>query len=556
MEDSDALLTYRIGPVYCCGPSLPIITITPPPRLTQLPGASIMEPGVFKHGKFIVAATDLRYRFGVKQENWKQPGQVIIVQYGDSTRGYYVDEIIDVIRSPRSGWGNVPVLIPRGVFSRTLLLNEKIFLYAEFEKLSTLQGSGYLAEYIAQIEKAENTSEKNKIAKQTTIKTIIKDSKSSTKTELTLTTKTSTEQTEIKQSQQKKQNIPKIEIQTNKSNTHKNVLSITSPAHIQSKHASKIQPSKKLASKQKPGISEIAATAKINAVETKKEKPKTRPAQPYVTQNKSMADIPLKNSPPLLKSKSPNISSTASGSNYVSTIATFLIFILLSTTGYYFYSNLNKEDNSTTVVTPMQQNYNDLVNIASNQYNVIKPIEPKKNIQTTITSNNKKETTTPTPKETDILNSTETSKHSDITEKKPEYHASIRKQENTITIELNGPQPPSIKNSPRLTKEANNKATTFKEIEPPHTNKAPPAITNTTTIESAVLKTNHKKIQNHNNNPMVITHIIVKGDTLWAIAKHYLQNPFLYPELAKLSKIENPDLIYPGNRVRIIYHGK
>ena len=46
-------------------------------------------------------------------------------------------------------------------------------------------------------------------------------------------------------------------------------------------------------------------------------------------------------------------------------------------------------------------------------------------------------------------------------------------------------------------------------------------------------------------------HVVVKGDTLWAIAKKYLKNPFRYPELARLSEIKNPDLIYPGDTVRI-----
>ncbi len=50
-----------------------------------------------------------------------------------------------------------------------------------------------------------------------------------------------------------------------------------------------------------------------------------------------------------------------------------------------------------------------------------------------------------------------------------------------------------------------------------------------------------------------IVHIVVPGDTLWAIAEHYIHNPFRYPELARLSRIRNPDLIYPGDRVRIIH---
>jgi nucleoid-associated protein YgaU len=46
-------------------------------------------------------------------------------------------------------------------------------------------------------------------------------------------------------------------------------------------------------------------------------------------------------------------------------------------------------------------------------------------------------------------------------------------------------------------------------------------------------------------------HIVVPGDTLWHIAQRYLGDPFRYPELAALSRIKNPDLIYPDDIVRI-----
>jgi len=49
----------------------------------------------------------------------------------------------------------------------------------------------------------------------------------------------------------------------------------------------------------------------------------------------------------------------------------------------------------------------------------------------------------------------------------------------------------------------------------------------------------------------IITHVVVKGDTLWDIAETYVKDPFRYPELAELSKIKNPDLIYPYELVRI-----
>jgi len=52
--------------------------------------------------------------------------------------------------------------------------------------------------------------------------------------------------------------------------------------------------------------------------------------------------------------------------------------------------------------------------------------------------------------------------------------------------------------------------------------------------------------------PKEIKHVVVSGDTLWDIAAQYLGDPFQYPELARLSQIRDPDLIYPGDVIRIV----
>jgi len=52
--------------------------------------------------------------------------------------------------------------------------------------------------------------------------------------------------------------------------------------------------------------------------------------------------------------------------------------------------------------------------------------------------------------------------------------------------------------------------------------------------------------------PKEIRHVVVSGDTLWDIAAQYLGDPFQYPELARLSQIRDPDLIYPGDVIRIV----
>ncbi|MCK5639688.1 MAG: LysM peptidoglycan-binding domain-containing protein [Gammaproteobacteria bacterium] len=48
-------------------------------------------------------------------------------------------------------------------------------------------------------------------------------------------------------------------------------------------------------------------------------------------------------------------------------------------------------------------------------------------------------------------------------------------------------------------------------------------------------------------------HIVKRGDTLWDIAKHYINDPWRYRDLVKQNNIDNPDLIYPGERVNIVF---
>lgn len=47
------------------------------------------------------------------------------------------------------------------------------------------------------------------------------------------------------------------------------------------------------------------------------------------------------------------------------------------------------------------------------------------------------------------------------------------------------------------------------------------------------------------------THTVKSGDTLWAIAKKYLGNGSKYTELAKLNNIKNPNLIKPGQVIKL-----
>ena len=47
---------------------------------------------------------------------------------------------------------------------------------------------------------------------------------------------------------------------------------------------------------------------------------------------------------------------------------------------------------------------------------------------------------------------------------------------------------------------------------------------------------------------------IQKGDTLWGVSKRFFDTPLKWPDLWKEnSRITNPHLIYPGNRIRLFH---
>lgn len=50
-------------------------------------------------------------------------------------------------------------------------------------------------------------------------------------------------------------------------------------------------------------------------------------------------------------------------------------------------------------------------------------------------------------------------------------------------------------------------------------------------------------------SPKIIT--VKKGDTLWAICKKHLGHGIKYKEVAKLNKLSNPHLIFPGQKIRL-----
>lgn len=546
LEDQQALLLYRVGPVLCCSPSYTVLSIIQPVTLTRPPGSDTVRPGIFRHSGHVVKTEELRVRFGVDEAD-RRPGRMIIAEIDSGRTAFWVDDIIDVISMPGKGWGQLSPQLPKGIFSKTLLLDDKIYLYAEFDALQKLQGHGLLKAYIEQL-LVEKQQHEAPVKAQTTIPTATVTTKrpdtppSPRKEESTVpdeNSKTSKAVATAEPTEQDKQvnnSVNKVSREAPTVSAKK--ITPTKVQTIIANTSQRVSKSAKTTNKEETRISNGAITPQASSVTVTKESP----AKSSIAESHSpITPIKLSSAPPESKNQKNNAETKLVSTNSrFPWLKTLIVILLLISTGtgiyYYFQAERNKPINKSNNV--------DITNI----YLTNRP-EPE---TTVVTPALVIETPPPAEEKASVAETVVPDETSFAEEQSAiptsNYQASIEKDDEGITIVIKAPKEELVLNDNALA-----------ETSPSAT--PPPIEASSVPLPAASEKEKHPAdIEENKTKTEILTkprreeiiHIVVKGDTLWHIAKRYVKNPFRYPELARLSNIKNPDRIYPGNRVRII----
>lgn len=140
--NQSGLLLFTVGPVRCVADALRVAAVIPPAPLSHLPGDRD-SAGFFRHGNRLVRLIDLRERFGLDPADSMRQ-RIIVVDRDGGALGYRVDRVDNVIDRSEGRFGPTPRYVPRDAFPGTFTRNNRLHLYVDLDRLWRLQSSHWI----------------------------------------------------------------------------------------------------------------------------------------------------------------------------------------------------------------------------------------------------------------------------------------------------------------------------------------------------------------------------------------------------------------------------
>lgn len=580
LEDTNALLLYRVGPVQMCSPTLQVESVVVPPAISRANAVSDAEPGMFRSMYGMVRVVDLRVRFGVDAAQRKQPGQIVIVEVVGGHAGFWVDEIEDVIAFPQTGWSQVPSHVPGSVFSRTLLQGDDIRLYAEFDQLDGFKTSGYLREHIRNLQQAAQ-KEPAASAATTTTKPAEHTQPLSTPGRNVLAAQADNPLTPDAESSEHPAEVdtavqPPVKTITDAVTTRSDDLSPAQTRQGISGHKDSKQAEQRLirpalvqtARRQthyRPQAVDAGATADRLSVSSANQKAAVAAPAERIGDDALQARV----TPPATLTEQTNASWLWW---FVPLLLLFIVLFIFMQKNYLqqiltaqdegpilqdrvdfqqdvveFQTEKTLDNNTVQSATlasgEVEAELKTSLQMADDLTDVIY-IEPDSG-DLTITLNDYEEDS-PTGNEPTVEASVQRQMEAKAEpDSKQQLSQQLASQEHQVesqqeTQQLLPGNRIAGTESMQAVSASQAVATQDAELEKEKLLPVKTEVTDKTLAQTS------RRLQ----------HIVVKGDTLWSIAGRYINKPWRYPEIARLSNIDNPHLIYPGQRVIIILNYK
>lgn len=487
-----------------------IQTIIPPPK-HETAGKTGRLPGIFRHNERIVRVVDVRTKFGLSPSDPSQ-GRVIIAELDKGMYAFWVDKVINVIDQEDGRWDILPAALPREVFTSTFIMDKDLILHTECARLEAMVPSAGLRQHIEKLE----AQIQNQVQTPRPVSPPLDIHKDAPKPQTKPTEQPATSAATVQ---------PKpVPTTTSTSTTER-----TSPPGRATPPppARPTTPTRPASNTARPAVTPPAAKRITPPAATVRPPVSPRPTTTSTTETTrtdySRFDKPV----PTPQAPAPDVTRTEKrepeeeeGSMLGIILLVLLLFGAASGAILYVSGAFDSSVRKPPTVS---------------RYEPAPPVEPP--VQEPVY-------TPPLPQPAEVVPVVEPEPSPPTETAEPEFSADIDRQDRVLTITLDGPEDESVR--PLLKEDEVVEQTATSETETPK-----PAATEAIEVESEPAPEPKEKPQPPKPR-LQVTHVVVKGDTLWDIAERYVKDPFRYPELARLSGIKNPDKIYPGDIVRII----
>ncbi|MBT8358275.1 MAG: chemotaxis protein CheW [Deltaproteobacteria bacterium] len=509
-QHDNSFLTFRVGPYYLAVPAVDAEAIITMPKIRSVPLTPESVAGVFSHRGKITVVISLKRKFGmIESDDWLDD-QLIISKISTGLTAFKVDEVLDIIPASELKFSSLPTMGMITAFDRFALNHDKIILHTDFDLLFRLEDSKELAESLKRVTGV-------------------------------LKPKSDLDKQELEENNSNSEENPQTTL--GKKEEKENMI------HSTSSDSSKDR-DKALSIDTENDLKQGFETAgKKVLLEHGVKSP--RKAIPYKdrhfhrnTQMMSHRLAPKGET----ADKQPKLTLwfAACGILILSILFVSVIWLWPDNDQHLRIASISEkpETNKNRAIStqPSDLSQNTFTDATLN-----KLVDTVSVLEDTGDETVKSEE----PDDTEQLQSNTVAKISEAVEKNnadssisAENKEVLRIETEDFTMTIERPQSLNAETRSKLEQKSillDEKSQILK------TEKKQPLNTERTHPERKDV-TSSMPIAAERTE---IIHIVVKGDTLWDISATYLGNPFRYPELAKLSRINDPDLIYPGDMIRI-----
>ncbi len=498
-QHDDTLLIFRIDRIACAVPADSVQAIVlPPEHLTHPPGSDRGRPGIFRHQEHVYAVVDLHQRFGLDCPR-RGNGRLLLYENGPRRHALWVDKVEELLRSEAGTYTTLPRYLPRELFHSGFLYRNEIVLCTTLDALLAMRDAAPIQCHLEQLREQEQERKREQPASSAppeSPKPVMPEIKARPRVE-------------------KKAPLP------------------VAPAAKRAAAAPVPPPKPRQA---RPAPAPITAR-KITPPATRVERP---------------AAVPQRDAPPQpeVHTHSVNISDNGNDSRLP------LLLLLLLTlggiaTGLYLLWPEPAKVRPLPVYTPPPPRPLPTP-LAQAVAPPLVPVseQPVEMPEAVVVEAETPEPESPPPAEEAVDDKIEEKVEEPVIEAEAPPALQVEKDaEGMITLIIERKQLLKLERAIAPTKEVMVPAA--REGTTPTAEKAiaPPVeeVEEEPLVPDADWPKPAPQIE-----PCDCIHIVVKGDTLWDIAKRYTHNALNYPVLARRSGIRDPHWIYPGDRVHLI----